>query len=305
MLKFVTAAVFSIGCAFAIAKPADATTVRVVYTAASDVLPLLVAKEEGLFEKEGLNVTLTRTTVTPHIVPVLISGEAEIGMSTVPHLLQGAESGLDLVIVSGGSRIVATNPSVSLLARKDADIAKPEDLRGKRIGVPGIMGVVDIVLREWLSRNNVPVQAVKIVEVPIPLMGDVLKAGNIDAVTAVEPVRTRILDSGIGYIAAEFYSEVNPDTLGTFWVATRQWAAKNGDTVTRFRSALDQAILFIRHNPQRARAIELQYLKFNVPKFPAYRTEISIGDLAFFDKLLREAGLLKKNLELQNLSFGP
>src|SRR5262245_49371924 len=91
MLKYITAALLWLGCGSTIAGPAEATTLRVIYTAASDVLPLFVAKEEGLFEKEGLDVTLTRTTVTPHIVPVLISGEAEIGTSTVPHLLQGSE----------------------------------------------------------------------------------------------------------------------------------------------------------------------------------------------------------------------
>ena len=305
MLKCVTAALFGIGCAIAIVEPTEAAKLRVVYTAASDVLPLFVAKEEGLFEKEGLDVTLTRTTLTPHIVPTLISGEAEIGTSTAPHLLQGSESGLDLTVVSGGSRIVASNPSVSLLARRDAGIAKPKDLRGKRIGVPGIMGVVDIILREWLSRNNVPVQAVKMVEVSIPLMSDTLKAGTVDALTAVEPVRTRILDGGIGYIAAEFYSDVNPDTLGLFWVATRKWAADNQDGVKRFRAALDQAIVFIRDNPERARAIELQYLKLNVPKFPAYRTEVSIDDLEFFDKLLRASGLLNKDLNLRDLIFEP
>ena len=303
MLRFVTAALVGIGCAIAGAKAAEPTALRVVYTAASDVLPLFVAMEEGLFEKEGLTVTITRTTITPNIVPVLISGEAEIGMSTIPHLLQGAESGLGLTIVSGGSRMVASNPSVSLLARKDTGITKPSDLSGKQIGVPGIMGVVDIVLRTWLSRNSIPVQSVKMVEVPIPLMSDVLKAGTVDAVTAIEPIRTRILETGVGYIAAEFYSDVNPDTIGTFWVSTGQWAANHEDAVSRFRSALDRAIVFIRDNPERASAIEFHYLKLNVPKFPVYSTAVSVDDLQFFEQLLRRSGLLKKDLNLRELIF--
>jgi NitT/TauT family transport system substrate-binding protein len=280
---------------------AESQKLAVVYTAASDVLPVLVAKDEGIFEKNQLDVTLTRAQVTPNIIPVLVSGSAQIGMSTPPHLLQGAENGLELLVVSGGSRVSADNPTISLVVRSDLRVAKPGDLKGMRIGVPGLMGMVDMVLRRWLQQNEIPLDSVKLVEVSIPQMNDLLAGHQVDALTAIEPMRTRAVQSGAGYIAAEFYSDVNPDTIGVFWLAMRKWAEENPDAVHRFRASLDEAIAAIAKDPPMARAVEMKYLSLNAPKLPEYRTTVTVEDLAFFAKLLTDFGLLQTPPDLGHM----
>ena len=289
--------------ALLLAMPALAQTrpITVVYIAASDILPVFVAQDSGIFARNGLDVTLSRTAVTPNVIPVLLSGNAQIGVSTPPHLLQGSENGLDLVIASGGSRIVATNPTISLVARPDIAIKSAADLEGKRVGVPGIMGMVDLVLRTWLARNNVPPDSVKLVEASIPQMTDLLNGRSVDAVTAIEPIRSRAVKSGAGYIAAEFFSDVNPDAPGIFWIATREWARNNPDSVRKFRASLDQAIVAIGQDPAAARATEAKYLGLNAPRLPEYRTEVTVQDLAFFANLLKQFGLIQKVPDLPSL----
>ena len=51
-----------------------------------------------------------------------------------------------------------------------------------------------------------------IVEAGMPQMGDLLKIGQIDAVTPIEPILSRIVASGAASpTRVDFFSEVNPD----------------------------------------------------------------------------------------------
>lgn len=93
-------------------------------------IPLAIAREQGLFAKYGLEA---RVNVG---LPPLVGKESELGVVGSPAaLLQIARQGTDLRILGAYStgRIRA-----HLVTR--AEIKKPEDLRGKRLGVGGIIG---------------------------------------------------------------------------------------------------------------------------------------------------------------------
>ena len=93
-------------------------------------IPLAIAQEQGLFAKYGLEV---RVNVG---LPPLVGKESELGVVGSPAaLLQIAQQGTDVKILGafGTGRIVA-----HLVTR--AEIKKPEDLRGKRLGARGIIG---------------------------------------------------------------------------------------------------------------------------------------------------------------------
>ena len=177
-------------------------------------------------------------------------------MTTPPILLQAAEGGLDLVLVAGATRMLRDNPTLSLMARKEVKVAKAEDLKGKKVGVPGFNSVADIMFRKWLTMNNVKPSDVTIVEAGIPQMADLLKGGTLDAVTAVEPIRSRIMSTDVGYNAAEYFTAVNPDVLLTAWMSTGEWAKKNAPVVKSFREAIDEGLAYIRANPEAAKEIE-------------------------------------------------
>ena len=105
-------------------------------------------------------------------------------------------------------------------------------------------------------------------------MADLLKAGTLDAATAVEPMRTRIGGGGIGYLAAEYVSDVSPDVLVTAWITTGDWARKNPGRRRSFREAIGEGLAFIRTNPDEAKEIEKKYLGFNSPKFPTFENVV-------------------------------
>jgi len=278
----------------AVAEPAK---VAIGYPTATDFLAMYVAKEKGFFDKHNIDATPTRLPVVTNIPPALVSGSVQIGMTTVPVLLQAVDGGLDFVLIAAAARHTKASPFISLVARKDVKIEKAGDLVGKKVGVPGINSVIDVLLRKWLINNKVPVNQVTIIEAPLPQLPDLLKSGTLDAVAIVEPLRTRIIAGDIGYIAAEYVSEVDPDFLVSAWMANGDWARKNPEVVGNFRAAIDEGLAFIRSNPDEAREIEKKYLGFNSPKFPSFENKAKPDDLRLFIAIGKELGLYRTALD--------
>jgi NitT/TauT family transport system substrate-binding protein len=217
-------------------------------------------------------------------------------------LLQAVDGGLELVTVAGATRMLKDNPTISLVVRNGVEIKTAADLKGKKVGVPGINSVTDVMLRKWLKNSGVKVEDVTFIETPFPQMNDLLKAGTIDAVTAAEPIRSRIVGSGTGYrTPEEYYVAVDPDTILAFWIASSQWAKANPEVIKKFRTCLSEGIAFIKQNPEKAKEIEKQYLGFNTPVLPTLTVEAKPQDFSFFVALSKEFGLIRKDIDVKTL----
>jgi NitT/TauT family transport system substrate-binding protein len=289
----------------AVALPAAAQApkkVAIGYASASDFLPAFIGKEKGCFEKRGLDVTLTRIPIVSNIPPALVAGSLQIGMSTATVLLQAVDGGIDLNVVAGATRMLKDNPTISLVARKEAQIKSAADVKGKKIGVPGVNSVADVMFRKWLKNNGVNLNDVTFIETPFPQMNDLLRAGTVDGVLAAEPIRSRIVGSETGYrIPEEYYVAVSPDSILAFWIATAAWAKANPDVIAKFRDCLTEGLAFIKSSPEEAKAIEKQYLGFNTPIYPTMTTAAKPEDFQFFVALAREFGLVRKDVDVKTL----
>ena len=167
--------------------------VNIGYSPAADFTPVFAAKDKGFFEKRGLDVTLTRIPLASNIPAAIVADSLQIGMGTGSMLVQTAEAGLGLVALNGASRFQKSNSIVSLVARSGEKIQKPEDFKGKKVGVPGLNSMLHVLFQKWLLDNKVPLNQVTMIEAPFPQMNDMLKGGTIDAAVAIEPFRARIL----------------------------------------------------------------------------------------------------------------
>jgi NitT/TauT family transport system substrate-binding protein len=281
-----------------VAEPAK---VAIGYPTATDFLPVFVAKEKGYFDNHNIDATPTRVPVVTNIPPALVSGSIQIGMTTVPVLLQAVDGGLDLKLIAGAARHTKASPFISLVARKDVKVEKPADLVGKKVGVPGLNSVIDVMLRKWLINNNVPIKQVTFIEAPLPQLPDLLKSGTLDLVAIVDPLRSRIVSSDAGYIAAEYLGEVDPDVLISAWMATGDWVAKNPEVVKNFRAAIDEGLAFINANPDESREIEKKYLGFNSPHFPTFENKAKPEDLKVFIAIGKELGLYRTAFDPEKL----
>lgn len=277
------------------------TKISIGYTAAGDFLPAFVAFEKGYFEKRDIDASFTRVALASNIPAALMSKSIDIGTGTGPGLLQATEGGLDLVAVSGAARQRSDNPTVSLLARKDLNISAPADLRDKKIGVPGLNSVIDVVLRVWLEAMGVPVNQVTLIEASFPQMNDLLRGKTIDAVAVLEPFRSKIEQDGTAVKVADFFSEVHDNMIFGFWISTRIWAEANPKAVKDFREALTEAVTYVKANPEDVKTIEAKYLGVKMPGFSSFDIEIKPADLDVYAKMGKDLGLLRENVNAANL----
>lgn len=288
--------------ALAGALPALAQTkITVGYVQTADTLPLRIAKERGFFEKRKLDVTLTPIALASNIPSAIIANSIQVGMGTVPMLLQTNEAGLGLVTIGAASRISKQSNIVSLVARTGVKIDSPADLRGKKVGVPGFNSMMHVVFQKWLLDKGIQPVQVPMVEAVFPQMGDMLKGGTLDAVVVLEPFRGRIVGSNIGFKVSDFVPEVQDNIMAAMWMTKGDWANANGPALRSFREAYLEAIDWAQKNMKEVKEMEAKVLGAASPIVPAYDYEIRAADLELYARIGRELGMLKQPVDVNKL----
>ena len=284
------------------ASAQDRVAVKIAYVPAVHFLPAFVAKETGCFEKAELDAEMVLIPVATNIPPALLADSVQIGMSTPSVMLPAVANGLELVAVAGSSRQIQGNESISLVTQPDLTISSAKDLVGKKVGVPGILSTGDLFFRKWLSNNGVSSDEVTYVEAPFARMMEMMSSKTVDAVLPAEPARSALVARKLGQRAPmEYYTEVAPDTLQTFWMSTKAWADGHKPQIVSFKTCLDESIGWIAANAAEAKKIEEKYLKVTTPTYPDWATVIKPDDFEIHQALAIEFGLLSEGIDTSTL----
>lgn len=292
----------------ALAAPLAAAQSRINlgYTAVTDFTAAFVAKEEGYFKKRGLDVDLQLLTITSAIPAALQSESIHVGGTVPTVLLQAADSGLDLVGFANASVNDNTGKNPALLARTGGNIKSAQDLVGKKVGVPGVGGVMHVLIRRWIMEKGVDPKKVTYVETAFPQMSDLLKAGTVDAVATADPFTTRIEQAGSGAVVSYIGRDFPSGFSNVLYAANRSWVSQNPAQVQAFREALAEAIAFVEKEPQKTRAHIGKYIKLPAPvletlPIPRLMADLTAPRLRFWAESMRQQGMLKNEANLSAL----
>ena len=280
------------------------TSLRIAYVPATTVLPLHVAKAQGFFEKNNLDVTLTEAANISDI-PATLGRQFDISIGTATDLIRAGAAGVDVVQVSGNTVSTKANPFVKLIVKPDSGITDITGLQGKTVGSPTLSGVIHAAVKYSAKQKGVDLSTISEVEAPTPNLPDQLRAGRIDAVEALEPIASQLIKAGNVSIATPFDAIADP--LATnFYLAQGSWASKNRDAISRFVDSLKQAQAFIESNPAEARKVLQDYTKLpeavasTVP-LPTYNFDIRAGDLDTWVKVLKDIGDFNGQVDTKKL----
>ncbi|GMV45461.1 MAG: hypothetical protein AMXMBFR66_08590 [Pseudomonadota bacterium] len=241
----VLASLAAAGIGTPLAVRAQATKIVFGYTAVTDFATVFVAKEEGYFDKRGLDVEPKFIPLNSTIPAAVQADSLQIGGPTPSVFLQAVDGGLDHVVVAGGGVTSKTITGFGLVARAGSGIRRPADCVGRKIGVPGLGAFLHVTFRAWLKQNGVDYRKVNFVEAAFPQHGDLLRGGSLDAVVSADPFMSRIVDSGVGYVAS-YYSTFLPEGEPTIvYAARRDWVARNAAATKAFREAVVEAAAFV------------------------------------------------------------
>jgi len=294
-----------------LAGPARAQgTTKVVFgfTAVTDFASVFVAKEEGYFSKRGLDVELKFIPINSTIPAAIQSDSLQIGGPTPSVFLQSVDGGLDHVVVAGGGVTSKTLTGFGLVAGAGSGIRKPQDVLGKKVGVPGLGAFLHVTFRAWLKSSGVDYKKVNFVEASFPQHGDLLRGGSVDAVVTADPFMSRIVDSGAGYVAS-YYSTFLPDGQPTIiHVAKREWVQKNAAAAKGFREAVQEAAAFMAKpaNDARVRAHIGKYIKLPPEVLAKVQMSppgpvVTEKQLAYWVGLMKDQEMLKTEPQVANL----
>jgi len=253
----------ALAAALAASPALAATKITLLYTPGDSFTESYVAKDQGIFDKHDLAVTLTAAQNGSVITAALIADSAQIGAPTPTVLLQAHEQGVDLVVLASANRNPIQPPvsETGIVAREGSNIRTAADLIGKKHAVPGLGGTIDVLTKKWVQTRGVDYRKVHWIEMQFPTMPDGLKAGLADVVSAVDPFLHRIVATKAGTIIGDFGDVMPPGTMVVVYAATRDWAKAHADAVKAFRAALDESKKFV-ENPAHADAVKASIARY-------------------------------------------
>jgi len=282
------------------------TKINLGYTQANAFMAAFVAKDQGFFAKRGLDVNVQIVPQGSTIASAMAGGTLNAGTLTPPAFLLAVEGGIDAQIVAAATHQAKSNPTIGMMAREGSNIRGAADMRGKRIGVPGLNGGNHIVAMKWLQNNGVEPKQVTFVETSFPQMGDLLKGGQVDVVVPVEPFITRIQQTKAGYLVT--VPTIVDSFLESFYIMNREFIQKNPKAARDFREAIREAVDWMKSNEAEARKTQITYLKLPEAaaatiKLPTFAVDVKPEDMQFWIDLLKNFGVTKGTATAQQVIF--
>src|SRR4051812_20974526 len=290
------------------AAPAQAQTrIQIGCTATTDCASAMVAVDEGIFKKHGLDAEMTLIGINSNIPAAILSNSIQIGGPPSTVFLQAADGGLDLGAVAGASIMnKSSNDNITAFVRNGITIKEPKDFVGKKVGAPGLGAFLHVLFVKWLVEKGVDPKSVNFVEVTFLTMADIIKSGGVDAVLTAEPFVTRMTNAGLGSVGARYAVELARTDPIIFYAASREWAEKNAAAIEKFRDALAESAEIVNNDRAKALASISKFTKQPidlVKATPPNRSEPALKpeQLAWWIEVMSTQKMLQSKLDTSKL----
>jgi ABC-type nitrate/sulfonate/bicarbonate transport system substrate-binding protein len=254
MRRLLLIAIFSlafISVSFNFALAAAAGKIVLGYASPGRALPFWLAQDMGLFGKYGLDFDAVFIRGAPVLVAGLAAGDIQVGSTGGSATLAAIAGGQDLRIVANfGSR-----NNFDLMAQPN--LKKPEDLRGKRIGLTSIGGTTWMALLLWLEHFGLDVQRDKM---QLQALGEqaltvqALETGIVNAAVLDGINSSKIKPKGFTVLGE--YSELKQQFVSQALVVQRSFLERRGDALEALLKAEIEAVAFIVAPQNKAAAIK-------------------------------------------------
>lgn len=259
-----------------------------------------VAKQAGFFERNGLNVELVEFRNGNEAVSAHQGGAVDL-MLTIPGTsMSASERGFDLVMIMQNETAREKGPDVgAILVRADSPFKALKDLEGKRVALGSVKSQYSVAMEKAFALHGADPKKVNFVEIPFFSQSDVLRAGGVEAIGALDPWVTQLTSSGVARVLSWMYAESIPSQPVGAWYAKSTFLEKNGDATKRFVKAMQEAIDYMHADEARARRNVAAFTGMDpalVEKMPvnAWSYRIDKSKWQAVADMLTENGLLEK-----------
>ncbi len=238
------------------ATPAALTPIRlpVGYIPNVQFAPLYVAIEKGYFRDEGLDVSIDYNMEVDNLAQIT-AGKLDFAMISGEQVLLGRAKGMPVVYVMAWYQ----KYPVGIAAPVSENIFKPEDLKGKRIGIPGLFGASYIGAKALLSAGGLSESDVTLDAIGFNQVEGITSGREQAAVVYIanEPVQLRALGYDLTVLAVSDYMELVSNGL----VTSEKMVRENPELVQRMVRALIKGLDATIANPDEAYELSKKHVE--------------------------------------------
>src|SRR5512138_1563157 len=212
---------------------------------------LWVARDAGLFEKNGLRTDVAYIRSGSTMAQTLVSGEIQMAQQGAPAALAAGVAGMDVSFVA-----VALNTTPIVIM---GTASRMEDLKGKAIGITRFGSNTDISARFAIRKAGLlPEKDVALVQLEdYPGIMGGIASGRIAAGALADPFTEHAKKLGYKEIADIAAMGLEFPFVGI--VAKKTIVRDNSDTVQRFVRAYTEAIAIYKNNREEAMKVTSKY----------------------------------------------
>jgi taurine transport system substrate-binding protein len=190
--------------------------------------------DDAFSEATGWEVEYRQFDSGAKVIAAMASGDVHIALAGSAGIATGASQGLDIQLVWIVEDIAAAE---ALVAREGSGIAKIEDLAGKKVGVPFVLGHFGVDPNEVEVLNMQP-----------PEIAAAWERGDIDAAFVWDPALGRIKQNGEVIITSGELSALGRPTFDGL-IVNKSWAEENQEGLAKFILTMAKADEAYRSDP--------------------------------------------------------
>jgi NitT/TauT family transport system substrate-binding protein len=222
----------------------------------ANALPLTLGINKGFFAAQGLEIDRKVFQSGNDIVIAMANNNGDVGYIGYTPGMIGRTQGIPISVLAASETegTSAADNWQNVMVKGSSSIRTPADLVGKTVALNALKGVGEVVVKGALEKSGVDPNSVKYTVMPFPTMPSALANGLVDAVHTPEPFMSQILAAGGRIVMAP------GPVLGRYWpngcyCAREDWIRKNPGLAKKFRTAINQSLVYSNSHPDEIRAL--------------------------------------------------
>jgi NitT/TauT family transport system substrate-binding protein len=216
------------------------TTITVAALPSDDLAGLYIAKDDGYFAAQGLNVKIIKISSSAAVISQQMLGQIDIGAgSYVPYILAQVTGARFRILAQASSLRPDTRV---LMISSGSPVTSVTQLAGKKIGVNGTNSIGTLLIGMLLKESGVSPSEVDFVTDPagFPAMPRDLQRGEWSAAFLAEPYVTLAEEQYGEDVLADLDQGATMNFPIDGYVTTQAWLTKNPGLAAAFDRAIQQ-----------------------------------------------------------------
>lgn len=219
----------------------------------ADSLSLWVARESGIFAKNGLDVDL-QYIASSNAFAALLAGQVQATAGGGSEVISGTANGADVVVVAN------LMPIYPYFMESPASIQKPTDLKGQSIAITNPGATFDIATRVALKKVGVDPSEVQFIKTgSVVNVQSSLMSGQVQGGLAQVPDTLKLEAAGLHPLID--MSTLNAPAAGTVVSMQRAYVDANRDVTQKIVDSIVQAYALEKEDKPTTVKVLKQYLK--------------------------------------------